>query len=112
MKRYGKIEALKGVSIAVEKGEIFGLLGQNGAGKTTLVKLLLGITRETEGAASLLGEPAGTPSVRRRVGYLPEDHRFPEYHTAYSLLDFYGACSACRAAASAVASRRCSRWSA
>jgi ABC-2 type transport system ATP-binding protein len=90
VKRYGKIEALRGVSIAVEKGEIFGLLGQNGAGKTTLVKLLLGITRRTEGEAMLLGEPAGTPAVRRRVGYLPEDHRFPEYHTAYSLLDFYG----------------------
>jgi ABC-2 type transport system ATP-binding protein len=90
-KHYGKIEALKGVSLAVEKGEIFGLLGQNGAGKTTLVKILLGITRPTFGQASLLGEAAGTPAARRRVGYLPEDHRFPEYHTAWSLLDFYGA---------------------
>jgi ABC-2 type transport system ATP-binding protein len=91
VKRYGKIEALKGVSLSVQKGEIFGLLGQNGAGKTTLVKLLLGITRRTDGEAILLGEPAGTASVRRRVGYLPEDHRFPDYHTGYSLLDFYGA---------------------
>jgi ABC-2 type transport system ATP-binding protein len=38
----------------------------------------------------LLDEEAGTPSVRSRVGYLPEDHRFPDYHTGYSLLDFYG----------------------
>jgi ABC-2 type transport system ATP-binding protein len=90
-KQYGKIGALKGVSLKVEPGEIFGLLGQNGAGKTTLVKILLGITKATSGRPSLLGEPAGTASVRRRIGYLPEDHRFPEYHTAFSLLEFYGA---------------------
>jgi ABC-2 type transport system ATP-binding protein len=90
VKRYGRIEALKGVSLSVEPGEIYGLLGQNGAGKTTLIKVLLGITSRTEGEASLLGEPAGTARVRKRVGYLPEDHRFPDYHTGYSLLDFYG----------------------
>jgi ABC-2 type transport system ATP-binding protein len=90
-KQYGKIEALKGVDLRVEKGEIFGLLGQNGAGKTTMVKILLGITRATSGSADLLGQPAGTAAVRKRVGYLPEDHRFPDYHTASSLLDFYGA---------------------
>jgi ABC-2 type transport system ATP-binding protein len=90
VKQYGRIEALKGVTLAVEKGEIFGLLGQNGAGKTTLIKILLGITRPSFGEAKLLGDPAGTPAARRRVGYLPEDHRFPDYHTGYSLLDFYG----------------------
>jgi ABC-2 type transport system ATP-binding protein len=90
VKQYGKIEALKGVSLQVEKGEIFGLLGQNGAGKTTLVKILLGITRKTAGTAELLDQPAGTASLRKRIGYLPEDHRFPEYHTGASLLDFYG----------------------
>lgn len=90
-KRFGDIEALKGVSLNVEQGEIYGLLGQNGAGKTTLVKILLGITGATHGQASLLDEPAGNVPIRRRVGYLPEDHRFPDYHTAYSLLDYYGA---------------------
>jgi ABC-2 type transport system ATP-binding protein len=91
VKHYGKIRALKGVSLAVERGEIYGLLGQNGAGKTTLIKILLGITRRTAGEARMLGEPAGAVAVRRRVGYLPEDHRFPDYHTGWSLLDFYGA---------------------
>jgi ABC-2 type transport system ATP-binding protein len=89
-KQYGKIRALKGVTLNVEQGEIFGLLGQNGAGKTTLVKILLGITKSTSGKATLLGERAGTAGVRKRIGYLPEDHRFPEYHTAFSLLEFYG----------------------
>jgi ABC-2 type transport system ATP-binding protein len=90
VKTFGKIRALKGVSLTVERGEIFGLLGQNGAGKTTLVKILLGITKKTDGHALLLDHPAGVASVRRRVGYLPEDHRFPDYHTSASLLDFYG----------------------
>ncbi|MCI0703804.1 MAG: ABC transporter ATP-binding protein [Planctomycetia bacterium] len=89
-KTYGRIEALKGVSLRVEKGQIYGLLGQNGAGKTTLIKILLGIVRLTDGDATLLGHPAGTVDVRKRVGYLPEDHQFPGYHTGYSLMDFYG----------------------
>ncbi len=89
-KRYGKIEALAGVSLNVKEGEIYGLLGQNGAGKTTLIKVLLGIISGWEGRAMLLGQPAGTAHVRARVGYLPEDHQFPDYHTGYSLLDFYG----------------------
>jgi ABC-2 type transport system ATP-binding protein len=90
VKQYGRITALRGVSLSVQPGEIFGLLGQNGAGKTTLVKILLGITRSTQGDASLLGQVAGSVAARRRVGYLPEDHRFPDYHTGASLLDFYG----------------------
>jgi ABC-2 type transport system ATP-binding protein len=90
-KHYGRIQALKGVSISVEKGQIYGLLGQNGAGKTTLIKILLGIAKKTDGDADLLGHSAGSTNVRRRVGYLPEDHQFPGYHTGYSLMDFYGA---------------------
>ena len=89
-KTYGAVEALKGVSLSVHRGEIFGLLGQNGAGKSTLLKILLGIVRKTDGEATLLGEPAGRSDIRKRVGYLPEDHQFPQYHTAASLLHFYG----------------------
>src|SRR5437867_12371271 len=89
-KHYGRIEALKDVTLEVQRGEIFGLLGQNGAGKTTLVKILLGIIQSTSGEALLLDESAGTAGVRQRVGYLPEDHRFPDYRTGHSLLDFYG----------------------
>jgi ABC-2 type transport system ATP-binding protein len=90
VKNYGRVRALRGVSFSIGRGEIYGLLGQNGAGKTTLVKILLGITRATSGEAMLLDRPAGEAAVRRRVGYLPEDHRFPDYHSGASLLDFYG----------------------
>jgi ABC-2 type transport system ATP-binding protein len=89
VKNYRRIQALKGVTIDVEKGEIYGCLGQNGAGKTTLIKVLLGIISGWQGEAKLLGQAAGVADVRRRVGYLPEDHQFPDYHTGYSLLDFY-----------------------
>jgi ABC-2 type transport system ATP-binding protein len=89
-KHYGRVEALRGVTLKVEQGEVFGLLGQNGAGKTTLIKILLGIVKFGEGEATLFHHPAGNAEVRKKVGYLPEDHRFPEYHSAYSLLDYYG----------------------
>jgi ABC-2 type transport system ATP-binding protein len=91
VKTYGQVRALKGVSLEVQRGQIYGLLGRNGAGKTTLVKILLGIVKPTEGRAALLGQPAGTVNVRYKIGYLAEDHRFPDYHTGWSLLDFYGA---------------------
>src|SRR5689334_23055728 len=74
-KRYRGVEALRGVSIRVAPGEVYGLLGPNGAGKTTLVKILLGIVHGSGGDARLLGRPAGAAAARRRVGYLPEDHR-------------------------------------
>jgi len=89
-KNYGNIEALKGVTLKVEPGQIYGLLGQNGAGKSTMVKILLGIVRKSEGDAYLLGEPAGNVDSRKRVGYLPEDYQLPGYHTGESLLHFYG----------------------
>ena len=84
------ITALDGVSLRVEPGQVFGLLGPNGAGKTTTVKILLGLTRATEGRAALFGLAAANPESRRRVGYLPEGHRFPGYLTARQTLNVFG----------------------
>ncbi len=84
------IDALAGIDFAVQPGELFGLLGPNGAGKTTTVKILLGLTHATSGEASLLGLPARDPESRRRVGYLPEGHRFPGYLTARETLSVFG----------------------
>lgn len=83
-------QALQGVSLRVERGEIFGLLGGNGAGKTTFIKVLLGIIRKSAGAASLLGYPAGSRRGRKLVGYLPENLRVPRHLTGYTALEYYG----------------------
>ncbi len=82
--------ALDGVSLTVPKGTIFGLLGPNGAGKTTLVKILLGLVHPSGGTARLFGEPARRPGARERIGFLPENHRFPGFLTAEQTLHVYG----------------------
>ncbi|MGB0991383.1 MAG: ATP-binding cassette domain-containing protein [Akkermansiaceae bacterium] len=79
-KRYrGGVEALRGVSLQVPKAGIFGLLGPNGAGKSTLIKILLTIVRATKSSGTMLGQPVGHKATLKRVGYLPEHARFPEY---------------------------------
>jgi ABC-2 type transport system ATP-binding protein len=84
------VQALDEVSLTVESGAIFGLLGPNGAGKTTLVKILLGLVHPSGGRARLFDQPAQRPAARRRVGYLPESHRFPGFLTAEQTLQVYG----------------------
>jgi ABC-2 type transport system ATP-binding protein len=84
------VQALDGVSLTVPKGAIFGLLGPNGAGKTTLVKILLGLVHPTGGTARLFGAPAQQPAARERIGFLPENHRFPGFLTAAQTLQVYG----------------------
>ncbi len=84
------VQALAGVSMEVNKGEVFGLLGPNGAGKTTLVKILLGSLRATSGTARLNNIEISNPAARNSVGYLPENHRFPSYMTGRQLLKAFG----------------------
>jgi ABC-2 type transport system ATP-binding protein len=85
-----KITALDGIDFTVGEGELFGLLGPNGAGKTTTVKILLGLTHATAGTASVCGLPVRDPESRRRVGYLPEGHKIPNYLTARQAMSIFG----------------------
>jgi ABC-2 type transport system ATP-binding protein len=85
-KRYGRIDALSGVDLNVEEGELVGLLGPNGAGKSTLVKIAVGLVRPTGGEALVCGEPAGSHSARSNLGYLAELFRFPGWYTADELM--------------------------
>ena len=85
-KRYGGTEALGGVDIEVQPGELVGLLGPNGAGKYTLVKIACGLVRPSGGEAEVAGEPAGSPAARATIGYLAELFRFPEWLRADELL--------------------------
>jgi len=85
-KRYGRRQAVDGVSLAVGRGEVVGLLGPNGAGKTTVIKMLLGLVRPDAGEVMVLGRPGGDPSARARVGYLPELFRYQPWLTAAEVL--------------------------
>ncbi len=87
----GKVHALRDVRMQVHAGEIFGLLGPNGAGKSTLVKIMMTVVRPNRAEGTLLGHPIGHKAALRRVGYLPEHHRFPRYLTGRQALEFYGA---------------------
>lgn len=69
--------ALRGVDLTLPRGSAFGLLGPNGAGKTTFIKALLGIVRPTAGSIRLLGGSPEDPSIRARIGYLPERLELP-----------------------------------
>ncbi len=85
-----RVTALTDLSLEVERGEIFGLLGPNGAGKTTLLKTLLGVVRPTAGSARVFGKPVKDSRCRSRIGFLPENHRFPGFLTATQTMDTYG----------------------
>jgi ABC-2 type transport system ATP-binding protein len=88
-KTFGRLAALRGVSFALEPGEVFAYLGPNGAGKTTTLRILLGLVRPSGGTATLFGEPAGRPASRRKVGFIPGDLRLYGDLTGYATLDFF-----------------------
>ncbi len=88
--RKQKVEALTNLNLQISTGMIFGLLGPNGAGKTTLIKLLLGITFPTSGSASILGEEISGYKMKYKIGYLPENHKYPSYLSGGEVLQFYG----------------------
>lgn len=85
-----KVDALKSLSLTVQRGEIFGLLGPNGSGKTTTIKLLLGLLFPSSGEALVLGRPATDVAKNERIGYLPEESYLYKFLSADETLDFYG----------------------
>ncbi len=85
----GKITALSELTLSVEHGIIFGLLGPNGAGKTTLIKILLGILFPTSGSATILGNALNDIDVKEKIGYLPENHRYPDFMKGREVLNYY-----------------------
>jgi ABC-2 type transport system ATP-binding protein len=72
-------EALKGISLTVEEGEVFGFIGPNGAGKSTAIKILTGVMLPTAGSAALFGVDVTRPEARRGLGYVPENPSLPDY---------------------------------
>ena len=80
VKHYGKVEAVRGIDLEVQRGEVFGFLGPNGAGKSTTIRCLLGLLRPTAGRIGAFGMDSTRDGValRRRVAYVPGELRLPE----------------------------------
>jgi ABC-2 type transport system ATP-binding protein len=89
-KEFDENVAVRGLSLQVQRGEVFGFLGPNGAGKTTSIKVLLGLVAPTSGGAMLLGAPLGDRAVRAQIGFLPEHFRFHDWLSASEFLDLHG----------------------
>jgi ABC-2 type transport system ATP-binding protein len=91
-KRYGRVTALRDVSLEVHQGDVFGFLGLNGAGKTTTIRIMLDLVRPTGGRAAVFGADcqAHSRDVRARVGYLPGEPGFYGDMTGEATLDLLG----------------------
>jgi len=88
--RRPKVRAVDGVSFAVRRGEVFGLLGPNGSGKSTTLKMILGLLHPTHGQLTVLGQSPRDVQAKARLGYLPEESYLYPYLTPDETLDFYG----------------------
>jgi len=91
-KRYGPVEAVRGLDLQVPRGSIYGFLGRNGAGKTTTIKVLLGMARPSDGAARVFGLPADAPAasveIRRRTGFVSEDKELYDFMSVEEIVRF------------------------
>ena len=90
-KSYGTVQAVKGISLRVQQGEIFGFLGPNGAGKTTTIRCMLDVIRPTAGTIRVSGWDAqrDTLSMHQHIGYLPGDVRLPGQMTGKQIIDYF-----------------------
>lgn len=82
--------ALKGISVSVPDGSVFGFIGPNGSGKSTTIKILTGLLNSDSGKVEIAGKNPRLPSSRKLLGYCPEQPYFYDYLTGRELLAFYG----------------------
>jgi ABC-2 type transport system ATP-binding protein len=86
-----RVQALDGLSLSIDKGEVFGVLGPNGSGKSTAFKILVGLLRPDSGTARVLDYVPGTLAARKATGYLPEESTLLPFLTARETLRLMGA---------------------
>lgn len=93
-KNFGNFQAVRGVSISVPAGSIYGFVGPNGAGKTTTMRILTTLTRPTTGEAWIAGHSVleDRRAVRRAIGYMPDEFGVYEDLRVWEYLDFFAAC--------------------
>lgn len=88
-KHFGKIHAVDGITLSINSGEIYGLLGPNGSGKTTLIRLCLGLLLPTKGSVRLLGEAMPNKSILAKVGYMTQSSALYEELTIRENIAFF-----------------------
>ncbi|MFP4077710.1 MAG: ATP-binding cassette domain-containing protein [Candidatus Izemoplasmataceae bacterium] len=88
-KSFGKVQALKGIDLAIERGDIHGFIGPNGAGKTTMIRILLGILKADAGSATIYGQDVWDDAVQihERIAYVPGDVNLWENLTGGEAID-------------------------
>ena len=91
-KSYGEVDAVRGVSFAIQRGECVGLLGPNGAGKTTTMRMIMALTRPTGGTLTLFGSPPGAlgRDFKARIGLVPQDDNLDPDLSIRQNLEVYG----------------------
>jgi ABC-2 type transport system ATP-binding protein len=92
VKQYGKLTAVKGIDLQVDRGEVFGFLGPNGAGKTTTIKMMVGLLQPTGGTIEIAGKDVHQDplSAKRITGFIPDRPYLYEKLTAAEFLQFIG----------------------
>ncbi|MDG5472118.1 ABC transporter ATP-binding protein [Jeotgalibacillus sp. ET6] len=88
-KAYGKTAVLKGISLQIKKGEIFGFLGRNGAGKSTFINIMTGIANQSSGSFSILGAGGHRNETKKKIGVMPDYSTFYENLSAVDHLRFF-----------------------
>lgn len=86
----GGVYAVKGVSLSIPEGSVYGLIGPNGSGKSTIMKALVGLLAPDAGSCSVFGQPATAAVNRKEIGFLPENPYFYKFLTGEETVRFYG----------------------
>ncbi len=86
----GGVYAVKGVSLQIPQGGVYGLIGPNGSGKSTIMKALVGLLSPDAGHCRVFGQPATAAANRREIGFLPENPYFYKFLTGEETVRFYG----------------------
>ena len=95
----GGVYAVKGVSLSIPEGGVYGLIGPNGSGKSTVMKMLVGLLAPDAGECRVFGQPATASANRREIGFLPENPYFYKFLTGAETVRFYGRLCGLRGAA-------------